>query len=470
MSRIFGIVLTAICFFGWLESSQAELDSSKILTPEVFTLENGLKVYALHSSKLPTIYLSLMFPVGSMHDPKGKEGLASLTADLLDKGTETFSRSDIQEQLDFLGASYGSGTSSETTSLSLFGLSKDLKVLVSLFADLVQNPAFPKVELNQTVKRLTGLIQNTPDDLSALASRGIDEDLFAGTPLAHPSMGYIKSIRLIGQKDLKGFHKAHFLPKGASLAVAGDFRQSNLKETIENAFKNWNSNQSGKEKVESTPDKPLKLSETQFGITLINKPGATQAQIRIARIAFERKDPRFYTAWIVNQVLGGGFTSRLNQFVRDDLGLTYSIRSQFEFNKNFGVYSLATFTKNETVYKTISETLKLLKQSAEKSELTEKEVSSSKSYISGVFPMQIQSIDSLADLYLRGAFHELPLNFVRDFIPEMMKVNLDEAKKFSKDFFGKENFKIVVVGDGAAVLPQLRKLGRVQVKSFQELL
>jgi zinc protease len=435
------ILISLITFTVFTLNTSAKVN---IPRPKEHTLENGLKVLFLHSDKLPTFSASILIPSASaLNDFEGKTGAAALTANLLDKGTRSMDRSEIQGQLDFLGAEISASASFGYTVVSLAGLTRDWEQLFHLFTETILHPKFPESEFNQVKKLKADMLKTIPDSPSAILSRAFSSELFKGTPLKNPSDGRLKDIESLKLEDIKNFHKSNYSPKDAVLIVSGKFPEKDLKKDVEKAFKGWK-NEGNVSTVEVSEyfKKPVK-PRTIF----VHKPGLSQVWISMGRYALPRKDPRFYSIRVANQIMGGSFTSRLNQHIRDDLGLTYSISSNFSFGKNMGSFSLRTFVENGKLPKMLKEISSVIDSTNKEKMITLKETESAKKYLTGVFPISIQSVDDLASVYLRGVYLGMDMDYVSQYIPSIKSVKLDEIHSVSKSFFDSSSYLRVMVGD-----------------------
>ena len=320
------------------------------------TLDNGLIVYVMPTRRLPLVEFRLLVRAGSVSDPHGREGLASLTADLLTQGAGARSAQQIAEDIAFVGGSLNAFASTEQVVVTCEVLKKDFAVGLELLRDVTLSPTFPAEEVGRKKDEALGAIASQRDDPGTLANLELGPFLLGDSPLAHPVMGWEKSVATLTRDDVTAFHGQHFRPDQAMLAVVGDVEPAAVKAALDKAFGSWKAN--GARPGEAYSAVPQARGRR---VLIVKKPEVTQTQIRLACMGVPRNHPDYYPITVANTILGAGFTSRLVNEIRVVQGLTYSISSRFGMFRNAGTFRVSTFTKNETLRKTIDETIKVVK-------------------------------------------------------------------------------------------------------------
>ncbi|MGZ3742681.1 MAG: M16 family metallopeptidase [Pseudobdellovibrionaceae bacterium] len=430
-------------------STPAAVESQFKLRPmREMQLENGLKIIFISDNSLPRVSFTMLAKVGALQDPKGKEGVNNLTAQLLEQGTQTKNAMALADELGQLGIEVGIDPGHDFTIISMDGLVNSADKLLSLYSDIVMNPAFLDVEVARAKSQVIAQQQKKIDNPSSYANDIFDEFLYQGHPYANDVTGTPASVKKITKQDIIRHFLNNYRPNNAELAVVGRFNKD-FELKVAEAFKKW----SGKP-IKEVPMPELKPIQN-LEVKLVSKPGLQQAQIRIGEFGIRRNDPDFLKLRLANVALGGEFGSRLNQHVRDDLGLTYSIYSSFDSRLDRGPFIISTFTKNETVGKTLDESLKVFTDFVDKG-ITEAEMKAAKEQMMGQFPRAIETADRLAYNILILHFYGVPLSYLQDFMKNVESLSLREINESIQKHLNAKNLRVVIYADEKKVADQLR--------------
>jgi zinc protease len=411
-------------------------------------LENGLKIIFITDNSLPRVSLTMLVKVGSRQDPKGKEGINSITSQLLEQGTQSKNALVLADELGQLGTAVGIEPGNDFTIISMDALVNSADKLLNLYSDIIMNPAFLDAEVARAKSQVIAHQQKKIDDPSSYANDAFDEFLYQGHPYANDITGTPASVKKITKQDIIRHYLNNYRPNNVELAVVGRFNKD-FEAKVSEAFKKW-------------PGKPIKeftnpeLKPIQgLELKLVSKPGLQQAQIRIGEFGIRRNDPDFLKLRLANVALGGEFGSRLNQHIRDDLGLTYSIYSYFDSRVDRGPFAINTFTKNETVGKTLDESLKVFTDFVEKG-ITEAELKASKEQMMGQFPRAIETADRLAYNILILNFYGVPLSYLQDFMKNVEALSLREINLSIQKHLDAKNLRVLIYADEKKVADQLK--------------
>jgi zinc protease len=479
------VLSPVVMFFGVFVTfsfAPSFVEASEIAVPKKIKLKNGLSVYFLQRD-LPLFSAELLLPVGSAHDAPRLSGIASLTSSLLDKGTKKRSRGEIQNQLDQWGASFSADSGKETTTISVSGLKKHQEKLLELLSETIRSPRFDTKDIQfEKAYRISSLKQSV-DSSRQLLRRAATRVAFRKTPLSKFNSGNLRSIERIQRDHIRAYHNQFYTPKGAHLILVSQTPFSEMRDAVEGYFEDW----APSKKAVKVDGKELRFpdyyesyqwkdhrarfaSSPRRQITLVDAPGKSQAHLAWVRPSVPREDSRFYALNIANQSIGGGFGSRLMQRIRNELGLTYTIRSSIGFGKNYGFFQVSSHTKNSQVKKLILEVDNLMSSLASKSVLKEEEIQKSKGYLVGSFPLRLESPESLASVYLYGSFLGNPLSHVNAYSERIEKTDKKLVREVAREFFNPDRTKLVVVGDQDKVLRSLKQLGDVTILQAKDLL
>lgn len=424
------------------------------------TLPNGLKIIFVQDDSLPRVSLGMVVKVGGNQDPQGYEGLGNLTGWLLEDGTTHRSALKLADDFAYLGTEISASVSHETTSIGASSLASERKRLLDLFADVVLSPAYSQKDLDRKKQQTISALKKIVDNPGAFADHLLDQSLYGPHPYGKLVMGTQESVKKISKSDLIKHYFKFYRPNNSTLAVVGALDQT-YKQQVRAAFQNWQSKDLEKPVSLALTENPMK------SIRLVSKAGLQQAQIRFGHLGIQRNDPDFLKLRLANVVLGGAFASRLNQRVRDDLGLTYSISSQFDARKDRGTLEISTFSRNDKTAQTIKETASEFKKFAENG-ISSKELESAKALLIGQFPAAIETSDRLAYNLMVLRYYGIPDDYLKDFIKNVKAISLKEVNDAIKRHYSPKDLKVIVFADQAGVLDQLKSVGEVQLETVTE--
>jgi zinc protease len=413
--------------------------------PQQFTLSNGLRILLLPDTATPTITLSAYIKAGTEFDPEDKAGLASLVAESLMSGTQTNDELTLAKVLSNRGATLDFEAYREGVHIEGNSLAPDLPILIQTLADVLKNPKFPAKNLELSRKHALASLKQDLDDPSEVAERTFVQSVY---PKKHPLHTFPtqQSLQQLHRKDVIAFHKKHYRPDNTVLTLIGDFIPSQVRLLIETEFGKWPSQ--GKPPILEYP--MVQLPEKVVHLNP-NLPGKSQAITYMGNTGINRKDPRFYAALVLNQILGGDtISSRLGAEVRDRQGLTYGIFSNFLAGKNFGTFLIEMQTNPEDTNKAIASTRQLLQQIHQYG-VTREEVETAKRTLISNYTVSLANPEDLAYTILMNEVYGLEQEELGSFSQKIQRVTLTEVNQAAHQLLNPD--KIVVVTAGPAVSP-----------------
>jgi predicted Zn-dependent peptidase len=427
---------------------------------EKFILENGLTVYLMEQHEVPLIHVSAVFPAGAVRD-NGQYGLASLTAEGLLLGTKNYSKEEIEEKLDFLGASYSTRAKEETASISLSFLNTHQETVFPILKEIVTLPVFDQREFEKRKKRLLLELEQAKEQPSRVILDYYKKFFFGDQGYGNPIPGTPSSVKKIGVDDLKAFYKANYKPQESAIAFVGDFKTLEMKKRVKQLFNDW--------QVKGTSQKltprPLPGLE-QSRVLLVNKEDATETQFIIGGLGINRNNPDYVAVMVINTILGGRFTSWLNDELRVNAGLTYGAFSDFTPYRNPGIFVIRSFTKTATTVKAIDLALKVLNR-LHRQGVDQKTLSSAKNYMKGQFPPRYETLQSLASLLTSMFFYNFDESFINNFQENVDKVTAAKAKEIISRYFPKNNLQFVLIGKSPEIRDKVKKYGKITEKELK---
>lgn len=423
---------------------------------EEFKMPNGLTLVVLKDHSLPRLTLSMTLKSGSLQDPEELLGLSSLVANLLDQGTTKKTAEQIADDLGQLGSEFSSSSGFDSSNFSVSSLSSNKDEILKIYSDVMLNPIFPEKEIKRLKAQVYAAIQKTKDHPSNYADLLIMKNIFNEKTYGRSSIGEIDTVKKINRQNLIQFYKKWYQPQQAMLLVSGDFEDDFIAR-VKSTFAKWNNSA-------STEGRGGLSVATSFGSPqqiLFTKPGLKQTQIRFATKGVERTHPDYLVLKVANMILGGTFTSRLNQRVRDDLGLTYSISSGAESRKLAGWFEISTFTRPDMLTKTIDETRKVFQQFINEG-VTSKELEAAKVLLVGQFPMSIETTDKLGGNLLSLRVYGVPDSYLTSFERNINAISLDQVNDAIKRHYGSKQLTTIIYAD-----PQVKDQSWNDWKNFE---
>ncbi len=419
---------------------------------ERVTLPNGLRILMARSGDAPLTAVRVVVRDGSDQDPEGRAGLASLACEMLDEGTATRGAIEIASEVADLGAALSTGSDWDASYVTLDVLSRNLIAGLEIVADVVRQPAFDDAELDRVRnERLTSIIQNL-DEPSVLAGETFARIVFGGTPYGSPLIGTQASVGAISRDEIAQFHATRFRPANLSVAITGDFNARTAVRLIESLLGDWHGG-SAPERQQVDPRDPATSS-----ITLVDRPQSVQSEIRVGHVGLDRATPDYFPVVVMNAILGGVFTSRLNMNLRERNAFTYHVRSGFGLRRARGPFVVSTAVRNDVTGSAVREILEELRRIGS-GDVTPTELDEVKDYIGGVFPQSVSTASSLAGRLEEMEVHALAPEWFDHYRDRLAAVSADDVVRVARKHVHPDRAAIVVVGNAAEIAGQLEGLG-----------
>jgi zinc protease len=422
---------------------------------EKVVLKNGLTVLLLEKRGVPIVNFVALVKTGAAADPPGEEGLASIAAELLRKGTKERSAQQFAADLDFTGGTFDADAAADYSSVSGEFLNKDLSKGLELYSDALLHPVFPQAEVDKLLAQSLDAVRAAKDDVRSVLASYFNGYLFNGVGYGRTADGDEVSLKRIRREAIIKFYETNYAPGNTILAVAGDFQSAEMKEKLEEVFGSWPSKPVTGTKIPAVP--PVKGKR----LLLVDKPDATQTYFAIGNVGTAVGDPDRLAIRLVNTVLGGRFTSLLNEALRVDSGLSYGAASNFDAHKTAGPFGIYSFTKNESTAQAIDVALQVL-QKLHKQGITAEELASAKSYIKGQFPPSLETSKQLAELIAVHEFYGLDDREVNELEARIDAVTPAVAQLAIQKHFPSENLVFTLIGKSSEIGPAVKKYSEKQ--------
>lgn len=415
------------------------------------TLPNGLRVFVVTDASEPAVAARLVIlSAGSIKDPPGMPGVAQMTANMLTQGTEKRSAHDIAEAIDFVGGSLEASAGKDATNITLDVVKKDLATGFDLMSDVVLHPAFKEDELDrQRQQLLSGLTvqYSTPDYLASVV---LGRAVYGSSPYGWPGEGTPETVKKLTSKDLAAFHSANYAPNQAFLGFAGDITPEEAFAIAAKYFGAW-------PKLDvAAAGPPAPPASTGQHIWLIDKPDSVQTQIRAGKLGIRIGDPDFIPVVVMNRIFGGGYNSRLNTEVRINKGLTYGANSSFQPHRYSGAFVVDTFTRTEATVEAAKLVVDLISKMST-GEVTPKEMDFARDYLAGVYPIQSETAEEVADRVLTTAAFNLPADYNSTYPEKVRGVTPAQVREMAQRYLSTKDIDIVLAGNVSAFRDALKK-------------
>ncbi|WP_312733762.1 pitrilysin family protein [Brevundimonas sp.] len=421
-------------------------------TPVVadFRLDNGLRVLVAPTQGLPLVSARLNLKAGSANDPSGKAGVAALTAALLTQGTTTRSAPEIATQIEQLGAAVGAGAGVDFANVYANAPANAFPQTVALMADLVKHPAFAAEELErQQAQTLDGL-RVALSQPGAIAGQTVGRVIYGDAPYGSPGSGTLQTVPTITPADVAAFHAARYRPSDATLVFSGDITPDAARALAQRTFGDWRASGAAPAAVAD----PAGQAQAPR-IVVVNQPGAGQAAVVAAIRGVPRTDADYFPLLVGNTLLGGGFSSRLNQEIRIKRGLSYGAGSSLGARADAGVFTASTQTKNETADEVadliLAEIARLGSEPATQADLAPR-----RAVLIGGFGDSLETVDGLGSLVANLALYDLPMSDLADYAGRVRAVTPEQIETAFARHLPVNQASLVIVGDGSLFLDDLR--------------
>jgi len=403
-------------------------------------LPSGLVLLHSEKKELPIITVVVAVKAGAVDESYEKAGLANLTADLLNEGTSKRTALDISSAIDFVGGSLETSGGDDFITIKLSVLKKDRELGFDLLSDVILNPAFRQEEIDRRKAVIKSSILQQREDPGSVASKAFLMAVYGKFPYGWPTEGMLESLDRITREDIVGFHRAYYAPNNAIMAVVGDISRSELGTMLGKYFGDW--------KKKDIPDLRLSAPEPpkKSEVIKINRDIA-QANIILGHLGIRRENPDYYAVSVMNYILGGGgFASRLMDNIRDEKGLAYDVHSYFSAKKYAGMFEAGLQTKNSSANIAIDEIVKEMKKIGTEP-VSDKELADAKSYLTGSFPLRVDTNDKIAGFLVGVEFYDLGLDYIDKYKNYINSISTADVLRVAKKYLHPEEFVLVVVGD-----------------------
>lgn len=458
----FILLVSCVTTVSFAQQSYDEIDFPKLDKfdkPEVvkFTTDNGIRFFLIEDHELPLIDISVDIRTGGIQVPDSLTGLASITGRVMRMGgTQTISSDSLNVLLENNAANISTGIGFSSGYASLNVLKNDFDKLLPIFVDVLMNPAFPKEKIALAKKQAKSAISRRNDNISRVASREFNQIIY-GENSIYGRINQYATINNIDRKGIVAFHNNNFVGNNMMVGVVGDFDADAMKEKLKETFGQI---PAGTENDFSFPDVDYNYKSS---INFVNKPNVTQATVFLGHIGGTRPNPDYAEIQVMNNVLSGGFSGRLFQVVRTDLGLAYSVGGQYDLDKFYsGKFYVMVKTKHSTVSEAIDAIIKQLKRLQEEP-ITEEELEQTKDQFFNSLVFRNTSYEQILGRIMNKEYRRMPENSFEEFVEGVQSTSIEDVQTMAQEYLHPDDIQILVVGNKEKVWDQLQKYGDVNI-------
>ena len=418
---------------------------------ELRTLDNGLQVMAVLHHEQPVVSIRMVVKAGAAADPRGKAGLADLAASLLDQGTTTKSASQLADEIDFMGGAMGAGAGTDLSFVNAIVMKDSFDAGLRLLSDMARRPAFAPEEIERQRQLALSALRVSFEDPEFVANAVFDRLVYGAHPYGMPQGGTPETLASITRDDLLAYHRRHFVPNNAILAVVGDLTADEAFSGVRAVFGDW----ARGDLARPAPEPPPAPSRR---VIVVNRPDAVQTEIRVGQLGVPRNSPDYMALNMTLRMLGGEGANRLHQVLRTARGLTYGAKADFDTLVESGDFEASTNTRTAST----GEALRLMVDEfwrLRRERVGERELASARDYLTGSFPLTIETPDAIATQVLNVLAYGLSVDELPTFRQRVNAVRPDDIERVARQYLRPDQLAIVLVGNAAAFTPQLRGLG-----------
>jgi zinc protease len=429
------------------------LAASEIKFPpyEIQSLPNGLQVVAILHHEQPAVTMRLLVRVGAASDPKDKLGLARLVSSLLDQGTTTMSAEKMNDAIDFIGGAMGANAGTDLTFAHMVVMKDSFETGMKMLSDMVRHPAFDQGEIERQRQQMLSGLQVSLQDPEYVANSVFDRLVYGFHPYGMPDSGTPETIGSLTRADLLAFHQQFFTPNNAILAIVGDVTATEAFTMARKIFGDW-------ERRDVTAQKFIEPPEPTRRVIVVNKPDAVQTEVRVGHIGVPRNHPDYMALNLAIRILGGEGSNRLHQVLRTDRGLTYGAQANMDALKETGDFEAETNTRSDAT----GEVLRLIVDEfwrLQRERVGAVELENAKAYLTGSFPLTIETPESIAMQVVTVLFYGLPLEELQTFRERVNAVTVDDIQRVARKYLRPDRLSVVLVGNAGAFQSQLGGIG-----------
>ena len=427
--------------------------------PEIarHTLGNGLQVRTVEHWSSPVISFVLQVEGGSGADPAGRDGLAAVTADLVDEGTGALSALDVADALARIGGEYDVTVAPDVNTFMLTTLTRFAERGAALFSDLIARPSLREVDFARVRQLRLDRLRQLKDLAPAVAERAFLRLMYDGHPYGHLAIGDDVSLRAMSLDEVAAFHTRLFRPSSATLVVVGAMAHESLLDLASDAFAGWRSGHDGAPPSPAATLDPARPRDRRLAV--VPREGAAQSELRIGLLAVGRNTPDYHALLVMNAVLGGQFVSRVNLKLREEKGYTYGARTGFDWRRGVAPFSLQASVHTASTADAIRDAVAEIEGIQGARPVSETELAQAKASLTKGYPRNFETAQQVARSVSQLALYGLPDSYFEAFVPHVNAIAAADVTRVARQYLDPAALTTLVVGDNSAIAESLVRIG-----------
>jgi len=426
-------------------------------------LNNGSQLYLIKKNELPIIRISFLIDCGSKCDEANKRGTSNLTAMCIDEGAGNLNALQLADEFELLGAQINAYSGSDVIFISLQVLSENFLKAIDLLSSVLISPHFNESDFEREKRKIQTRVEQIKDEPDQIADIAFEYLLFGSeNPYAYPVIGTRDSLKEINVDDVRNFYANYFNSFNTTIIAAGNLNEDELVFNLEEKFREWR-----------TGSKPsIKLIPTGSNgrkIYLLPKEGSVQTEIRVGHLASKRNEKDYYKKLLLNLVLGGQFSSRLNLNLREKHGFTYGIYSRFNYYRDDANFIVSTSVNTENISDALNQIFTELTKI--RNGITEEELKFAKSSVIRRFPLNFETCSQIVSNFESKVIYNLPDDYFDTYLKKISDIRLDELNTETAKSIDADNTFIILAGDEKIITSQIKddRFGQINKINFEEM-
>ena len=434
-----------------------------------FATSRGVPVFVAPRAGVPLLEIELQLDAGGERNPAQRPGLAAMTASMIDEGSARRTGPQLSAELERRGGTLSCHADWNAARLRLQLLASDLEYGLDLLAELLYEPAFPQHELDRLRQQTLAELKRRADQPAAVADEAFAHHLYAGTIFAHPLAGNPAALDALNRDELLDFHHAHYRLERGAVTVAGDFDRARLATAIEAVFPASAPAPLDSRSEAPAPGGPAETSTAsapsrKLRVVVVDRPGAEQTELRIGHLGVPRRHPDRVGLGVLNTLLGGKFTSRINLNLRERHGFTYGASSRFVDRKSRGPFVVSSAVTTAATARAAQEVLGELRR-IRTEPVAPAELDATRNYLLGVFAYGLQTVEGLSARLDEIALYGLPLDTPARYLAEVAALQPAELNRLAETHLCPDEALVVAVGPAEELMGQLQDIGEPELWS-----
>ena len=420
------------------------------------TLSNGLDLRTVEHRAMPVVTIVVQIEGGSGADPNQQEGLAAITADMVDEGTGSLSAIDVSDAITRLGAEYDVDVGADVTTFSLTTLTRFAERGMSLLADLVTRPSLRESDFQRVRQLRLDRLRQLKDVAPAVAERAFLRLVYGEHPYGHLAIGTDAALRSLAIDDVAGFHLGRFIPSQSTLIMAGDLTHDRMRAMADDLFAGWENRALPVAWGRASEIEPQQDAGARLAI--VPREGAAQSELRIGHLSARRNTPDYPALLVMNSVLGGQFVSRVNLKLREEKGFTYGARTGFDWRRGRAPFSLYASVHTAATAEAVQDAHAELEGLRGSRPVISTELALAKASLTRGYPRNFETASQVARGVAQLALYGLPDTYFQEFVPKVNAVTGDDVTRVARAYLDPSRLTTLVVGDHPVVIDSLTRL------------